>query len=414
MPDVVAALAWARANDHLTALGMCRDLAPLRSALGHNADFDETWRWLLAFDDEHRDPVWAEAVAGLLTAAVGRRLDTTLVAAQLSAHLPAGPGRARSWLERSAAMAPAFSGRPEQIQSYAAGLLDRGDDVESSIYVGLAAYMLALMGRLDECDPLLAQLRRLTRRHDTAFSVDSVGNGYAAAIVAETVRGDLRLARDRCQRPVPLDPAFSMTSAAALAHAALLSSDAETMERALEWATQGSFLLLQFLAPFTSCCRALLEGAVVEAADHAAEFWDEALAVPVWRLFALPLVNSALIGAGRIDDAGVVTDRAGALLAAMSTAPLLATALHLAQSHVALARGDLAIAEDAAITALETARAHRLPLAVVDALELRAAASDRSGATVVARSFAEGARVERDRLDYRFVLSTLPGEPAPS
>ena len=414
MPDLVAALAWARAHDHLTAFEICSDLAPLRSALGHSADFDETWRWLLAFDDEHRGPAWAEAVAGLLAAAIGRRLDTAQVAAQLSAHLPAGPGRARSWLERSAAMGPAFGGRPAQIQSYAAGLLDRGDDVEASIYVGFAAYMLALMGRFDECDPLLEQLRRLTRRHDTLFSVDSVGNGYAAAIVAETVRGDLRLARERCQRPVPTDPAFSMTSAAALAHAALLSSDAETMERALEWATQGSFPLLQFLTPFTNCCRALLEGAVGVAADHAAEFWDESEPVPVWRLFALPLVNAALIGAGRIEAARVVTDRAAVLLADMAAAPLLTTALHLAQSQVALARGDLDIAEDAASSALDIARSHRLPLAVVDALELRAAVAGRSGEMVVCRSLREGAGAERDRLDYRFVLTAPPAEPTPS
>ena len=268
--------------------------------------------------------------------------------------------------------------------------------------------MLALMGRLDECDPLLEQLRRLTRRHDTSFSVDSVGNGYAAAIVAEMARGDLRSACDRSRRPVPIDPAFSMTSAAALAHAALLSSDTETMERALEWATQGSFPLLQFLAPFTNCCRALLEGAVGDAADHAAEFWDEALVVPVWRLFALPLVNSALIGAGRTDAAGVVTDRAAVLLADMSTAPLLTTALWLAQSQVALARGDLDIAEHAAITALATARSHRLPLAVVDAIELRTAVTKRYGEMAATRSLTEEARAERDRLGYRYVLTGQP------
>jgi predicted ATPase/DNA-binding SARP family transcriptional activator len=413
MPDVVAALAWARVNDHHTAFQMCSDLAPVRSALGHSADFDVTWSWLLAFDDEQRDAVWAEAVAGLLTTATSRCFETTLVAAQLSAHLPTGPGRTRSWLERSTAMVPAFSGRPAQIQSYAAGLLDRGDDVEASIYVGLAAYLLALMGRLDECDPLLEQLRRLTRRHDTSFSVDSVGNGYAAAITAETICGDLGLACDRSRRPAPTDPAFSMTSAAALAHAALLSSDSETMERALEWTTQGSFPLLQFLAPFTSCCRALLDGAVDEAADHAGEFWDEAIAVPVWRLFALPLVNSALIGAGRIDTAGAVTDRAAVLLADMATAPLLTTTLHLAQSQVALARGDLDIAEDAAITAHETAQSHRLRLAVVDALGLRAAVSERSGEMVVSRSLGERARAERHRLGYRFVLTTAPSGSSP-
>lgn len=413
MPDVVAAMAWARANDHLTALRMCSDLAPVRSALGHSADFDATWWWLLAFDDEHRDPLWAEAVAGLLTTAASRRFDTTLVAQELSAHLPAGPSRARSWLERSAAMVPAFSGRPAQIQSYAAGLLDRRNDVEASIYVGFAAYMLVLTGRLDECDPLLEQLRRLTRRHDTQFSVDSVGNGYAAAIVAETVCGDLGSALERSRRPVPSDPAFSMTSAAALAHASLLSCDTGTMERAVEWASQGSFPLLQFLTPFTSCCRALLDGAVVEAADHAAEFWDEALAVPVWRLFALPLVNFALIDAGRIDAAGAVTDRAAVLLDDMATAPLLITAAHLAQGQVALARGHLDLAERAAIAALEAARSHRFSLAVVDALELRAAVTKRSGNSAVSRSLGERARAERDRLDYRFELTTLPRRPTP-
>lgn len=389
MPDVVAAMAWARANDHQTAFRMCIDLATLRGALGHSADFDETWRWLLAFNDEHRDPVWAEAVAGLLTTAASGCSDTARISAQLSARLPAGPGRARSWLERSTAMVPAYSGRPAKIQSYAAGLLDRGDDVEASVYVGLAAYMLALMGRLDECDPLLEQLRRLTRRHDTGFSVDSVGSGYAAAMVAEMIRGELRLARHRGRRPAPVDPAYSVTSAAALAHASLLSSDTETMERALEGATQGSFPFLQFLAPFTKCCRARLDGAVDEAADHAGEFWDEAVAVPVWRLFALPLVNSALIGAGRVDAAGAVTDRAAGLLADMATTPLLTTALHLAQSHVALARGCLDLAEHEAIAALETARSHRFPLAVVDALELRAAVAERSGEMAVSRSLAE-------------------------
>jgi len=413
MPDVVAAMAWARANDHQTAFRMCIDLATLRGALGHSADFDETWRWLLAFNDEHRDPVWAEAVAGLLTTAASGCSDTARISAQLSARLPAGPGRARSWLERSTAMVPAYSGRPAKIQSYAAGLLDRGDDVEASVYVGLAAYMLALMGRLDECDPLLEQLRRLTRRHDTGFSVDSVGSGYAAAMVAEMIRGELRLARHRGRRPAPVDPAYSVTSAAALAHASLLSSDTETMERALEGATQGSFPFLQFLAPFTKCCRARLDGAVDEAADHAGEFWDEAVAVPVWRLFALPLVNSALIGAGRVDAAGAVTDRAAGLLADMATTPLLTTALQLAQSHVALARGCLDLAEHEAIAALETARSHRFPLAVVDALELRAAVAERSGEMAVSRSLAEGVRAERDRLDYHFVLITSSGGPTP-
>jgi hypothetical protein len=197
--------------------------------------------------------------------------------------------------------------------------------------------------------------------------------------VAETIRGDLRLAVDRSRRPVPVDPAFSMTSAPALAHAALLSCDAETMERALGWATRGSFQLLRFLGPFTSCCRALLDGAAGAAADHAGEFWDEAVAVPVWQLFALPLVNAALIGAGRADAAGAVADRAAVLLSDIAMYPVLNTALHLAQAQVGLARGCLDFADHEARAALDTALSQGFPLAVVDALELRAAVAERSG-----------------------------------
>lgn len=414
MPDVVAAIAWARTNEPRTALRMCSDLAPVRSALGHGADFDVTWQWLLSFEAEERDSDWAAAVAGLLDTAAGRCFDTAPVAEQLRNQTVAGQGRARAWLERSAAMAPAYGGRPSEIQSYSRRLLDCGDDVEASFYVGFAAYMLVLMGRLGESDQLLEQLRRLTRQHHTRFSVDSVGNGYAAAITAETIRGDLRSACGRARRPVPVDPAFSMPSAAALAHAALLSSDTETMERALEWSTQGSSLLWEFLTPFANCCGALLAGAVGEAADLAQEFWDGALSVPVWRLFGLPLVSGALIGAGRVDAAVAITDRAAASLADMAPAPLLTTALHLAQSRVALVRGDLAAAENAATAALCAAQLHRLPLAAVDALELRAAVSERSGVTVDSTLLAEGVRAERERLAYRFVSATVSRGPTPA
>ena len=414
MPDVIAAMTWARTNDPRLACEMCSDLAPVRSALGHSADFDITWSWLLSLDEQHRDVVWGEAVAGLLATAAARSIEIAPVAAQVTATLPVGSGRARTWLERSCAMGPAFSGRPAQLQVYADGLLNRGDDLEASIYVGLAAYVPALMGRVAECDSRLAQLRRLTRRHDTSFSVDTVGNGYAAAIVAEVIRGDLGSACDRARRPVPVDPAFSMTSAAALAHAALLSCDASTMERANDWAMRGTFPLLQFLTPFTNCCQALLGGAVGEAGDHAEEFWDTAMAVPIWRLFALPLVTAALIDAGRVDVAGAITAHASVLLDEMETAPLLVISLRRAQGQVALARGHVDKAEHAALAALGTAQAHGFPLAAVDAVELRAAAAALSGATDVSRSLSDGARAERDRLGYRFAVTRTPVGPAPS
>ena len=320
MPDVVAAMTWARAHDREAAFRMCRGLAPVRSTLGQRGDVIATWWWLMSLDAGDRGPLWAEAVAGLLPVATLQGLDTEPAAAAVQAELTDEAGRAASWLRRGRAMVPAYGGQVAAIRAYAEGLLVRGDDLEASVYAGLAAYMLSLMGRLIECDSLLERLRRMTRRHDTVFSVDSVGNAYAATIVSATLRGDLGAAVERGRRPVPIDPAFSVTSAGALAHAALLTADADAMRRALEWSSLGSTPLLEYMTPFTAACAALLDSRVTEAADLAEEFWEQAAPVPVWQVFAVPIVVAALLRAGRCDVGEQVARRAEALLADMEEA----------------------------------------------------------------------------------------------
>ena len=406
MPDVAAAMTWARQNDRLVAYRICVGLAAVRSTLGHNAELVATWQWLMEIDVEERDPAWAEAVAGLLSTATGYMLDTVRAEGLALAELPAGPSRARSWLERGRAMVPAYWGRPERIQSYVNGLSEPEDDLEASIYVGFASYMHALTGQLDECDPLLERLRRLTRRHATTLCIESIGNGYAAAIVVDTLRGDLDLALDRGRRPVPTDTAFSITAAAALAHAALLARDQASMERALAWAGQGSIPILRFLTPFIACCAALLENRVEESADLAEDFWDQASQVPLWQVFALPLVNIALIESGRSEIATARSQQAAALLDGMSSPPLPTTSLHLAWAQIALAAGDGEDAERTALEALASARHAGLQLATIDALELVVEASQRQGVRTQSFRMQEAA-AERKRLDYRFSMVPL-------
>jgi predicted ATPase/DNA-binding SARP family transcriptional activator len=406
MPDVVAASLWARShNDRATVYAICRGLAPVRSALGQHADFVDTWSWLQAIDPAERSAQWAEAAAALLPTATSQLYETASVVDEILVHLGSGSGRASAWLERGRAMVPAYKGRPAAIHAYAEGLLARGDDLEASVYVGFAAYMQALMGRLDRCDPLLDQLRRLTRSHGCTFSVDSVGNGYAAAIVAETIRGDLASALDRGQRPVPTDPAFSLTSAAALAHAALLAADHDTMSRALEWSTQGSFPLLAFLTPFTGCCAALLDGSSADAADLAEAFADQ-VTVPVWQVYALPVINAALIAVGRITEAQAITDEAASLIAEMDTAPQLTASINVGRAQLALARDELDEAHQHALAALEVAHGEHLPIAAVDALDLLAVVSGRLR-QASASSIGTAAAAEHRRLSHRFRV--VPG-----
>ena len=401
MPDVVAASSWARIHDDReTVFAICRGLAAVRSALGQHADFVATWSWLKAIHPAERTPAWAEAAAALLTTATTQFYDTASVVDDILVHAGSGLGRASPWLERGRAMVPAYRGQPAAIHAYAEGLLARGDDLEASVYVGFAAYMQALLGRVDRCDPLLDQLRRLTRRHGCAFSVDSVGNGYAAAVVSDTIRGDLGSALDRSTRPVPIDPAFSLTSAAALAHAALLASDDDTMSRALEWSSLGSFPLLAFLTPFIGCCAALLDGEVEEAANLAEEFSDQ-VTVPVWQVYALPVVNAALIAADRSKEAQAHTDRAKSLVAEMDRAPQMTASIHIGQAQAALARRRLDEAHDQALAVLEVAHVNELPIAVVDALDLLTAVGERPQ-QASSSSLQQAVAAERRRLRYRF------------
>jgi predicted ATPase/DNA-binding SARP family transcriptional activator len=407
MPDVVAASSWARSHDDRETLyAICRGLAAVRSALGQQAEFVATWSWLRSIDPTERGSSWAEATAALLPVATSQVFETGPVVDEILTHADPESGRVSAWLQRGRAMVPAYEGRPAAIQEYAEGLLARGNDLEASIYAGFAAYMQALMGRFDRCDPLLEELRRLTRRHSCTFSVDSVGNGYAAAIIAETLRGHLGLALDRGKRSAPIDPAFSLTSAAALAHAALLAADHDGMRRALEWSTKGSFPLLAFLTPFVGCCAALLADEAGVAADLAEEFVDLA-PVPVWHAYALPVTNAALIAVGRISEAQSITGAAQSLLAGMDVAPQLATSVHVGAAQVALARDELDEAYRHALAALDVAYVDHLPIATVDALDILDVIGARQGLSS-SPSIGRTAADERRRLRFQFRVVPTP------
>jgi hypothetical protein len=233
------------------------------------------------------------------------------------------------------------------------------------------------------------------------LSVDSVGNGYAAAIVGDTLRGELRAAVQRGARPVPSDPAFSITSAAALAHVAVLASDPITMERARRWSALGTIPLLAHLEPLIACCAAFLAGEIDDAADHAEDFWDLATPVPVSRVHQWPIVNRVLLAAGRRTAAERATEMAAALVGEMDHAPFLLAGVHLAWAQLAFERERMDDVERHARDALAIADGHQFALVAVDALEMLACAwarrgDDRGSAAIIARTSAE-----RRRLGYR-------------
>lgn len=279
--------------------------------------------------------------------------------------------------------------------------------MECSIYVGFCAYMLALCGRLEEADRRIAQLRHLTRRQQSRFCVDTVGNGFAADVLVSMYRGDLRGAARRAGGPVPDDPAFAMTAAAAIGQVGLLTLDPTLLQVAAGWAQRGTIPLLRFLPTLLECCRALLDSDIVEAADLAERYWDEAAVVPVSRVQPLPVLTVALLAAGRDGAARAVADEAADLVAGMAAAPVLQAAVHQSRAQLAHHEGNDHAVVRSARELLDVGVASGLRLHVIDAQELLDTVADPLD-ELVTESKQEVARRERANIGYRF--SMLRGE----
>ncbi|MDQ1459999.1 MAG: hypothetical protein QOI08_1483, partial [Actinomycetota bacterium] len=405
MPDVVAAMEWSREHSAVHALRMCAGLASMRTTLGHYGNLVETWDWLLAFDrDGDLAAEWATAVAALMASATGARVDLSGLVADVEPRLPLANIRARGWLARGNAMVPAYRGDLAPMIAYAEAIVAAQDDVEISIYAGFTAYMLSLMGRLGEAERWIDAQREMARRQRAPFTVDTVGNGYAAAIVIATHRGQSATVTRYASAASPKDPAFSMTAAAALAQAALMTGDRALLDDARRWSKKGTIPLLRFLIASIDLTDAMFEGDLEAAANAAERYWDEAAPVPVSRVALLSTLNVPLLEAGRLAAAERITDDSAALVRAMPDAPLGTALIHQSRAQQAVCAGRDDEAEAQARVLLDVACEHGYVLMIVDALEVLAVLAGRAGAPDVASCLLDAAITERERLGYRLVM----------
>ncbi len=416
MPNLVAAMEWARQHEPRLMFRMCTGLASVRTVLGFHDNIAETWTWLLSLDrgpqcGEAWRREWAAAVAAQMATATAHRIDVGSVADEVLSMLPADAGRARGWAGRGAAMRPAYQGHPGPILAYADEVRARHDDLEYSVYGGFAAYMAAMMGRLEEADHHVHELQRLSRRYATSFSVDTVGNGFAAVVVTDLIRGDVTTAAGRAHGAVPDDPSFSMTAAAALAQVALVSGDRNVLAHAIEWSRQPTIPLLRFLPTFIELVKRRLGGHVEHAADLAEQVWEEAEHLPVSRVYPLPILTAALVDAGRIGVGRDMTERAALIVAGMDPAPLLSAGVLESRAMLDLASGEILTAAGWLRDLLEISVANQFGQMTIDALERVAeAAGDGALAATLRAPTQRGATLtEAVRLGQRWLTGVASG-----
>jgi hypothetical protein len=306
-------------------------------------------------------------------------------------------------------MVPAYRGDLGPITACAEDIVAAGDDIETSIYVGFAAYMAAMTGRLDDADRWITAQRQMVGRRHVHFAVDTVGNGYAAAIHVHAARAELLAATELASAPMPADPAFSMTAAAALTQVSVLTCAPDLLALAASWARQGTIPLLQYLPTAIELATAHLGGERQRAADLADRYWEEAVAVPVSRVNWLSLHDVALLGAGRTTTVAAHLAEADALVDRMVDAPFCVAAVHQGRARLALATGDLDTALAATRQLLDVATGHRFATLVVDAVELAAVAIDRQGRAEPAALLVLSARRRRLATGHRW-LALAPGQ----
>jgi hypothetical protein len=188
-------------------------------------------------------------------------------------------------------------------------------------------------------------------------------------------------------RPAPRDAAFAMTSAAALAEVGFLMHDRPTLERALAWSRRGTIPLLDFLPILIAGLDAAFRGEVQLAADLAEEFAERARRVPLSFVHSWPLMNRALLAAGRDAEARTLTADAMALVAPMDPSPYLEASILLGRAQIQDYDHDPELPRTAHCL-LDLARTHRFRLRAIDARELRA-------------TDGPGLDAEREQLDYR-------------
>ncbi|WP_426573404.1 ATP-binding protein [Aquihabitans sp. McL0605] len=410
MPEVVAAMDWARVHDPEAVMQMCRGLASVRSMLGHAANLRDTWDWLMAFDrDGELAAEWAGAVAAQMAAATGAGYDITGLAAEVAARLDPADEQAQVWLARGRAMIPAYRGDLGPARRYADRIIAGGNDLEISVYVGFAAYMSAVCGVLDDTDRWLDELRRMTLRQRVAFSVDTVGNGYAAEVMSATARGRLAEACARSIGPVPRDPAFTVSAVGAVGRAAVLAGDRAALDRVQPWLRPNPIAVLHHLVVLDELHRVLVAGDHELASILAEQYWEETALVPACRVQPQAMLNVPLLATGRHAVVRAMVEEDERLVGEMGPAPLLAAEVLLGRAQLALATDDLEGAAAAACALLHLAEVNRFPLLSIDARGAQAEIAARQGDPIGARRLAEETTAERARLGYRFEMVPTSG-----
>ena len=409
LPDVFAAFDWASEVAPHEAHRITHGLGWVRSAIGHYAEFERQWAFVMSRDGVDDPAMWAIGAAGLsLGALATTRGEYMAMVPRILEHLDPGDAATRrlasAWPVMAATLATYDGTRsgPAADEAVAAG-----DDHAIRFLCGSAAFAGLFSGDLDEADRRAKQVQTMLAQHGLSFTTVTGHQGFAWGLASMIERGRLR---DVYEILSSNDLSTGATSALTLAISAYLAvaiGDSDLLVRANDFHDDD---FPNISKAFALTARVLYADEF-EVPDPGAKvmllFHTRAESLPTVplspRVSAYFLARNVerLIRRGRLAEAiEMYREFAASEPDFVGAPPLFPNALHHTAALIALAedRVDDTVAE--ADAALEVAHAAGMVLRALAALELVAECAWKRGNAATAARLFGAATAERERIGF--------------
>ncbi len=401
MPDVIAAEEWARTSNPADVYRIHRGLGWQRIALGHWAQLERSYEFVVNAAVGSRDAVWAAGAAGLCPSAMAiNRTEVFDLLPSITPRLDGDPGA-----QRMARMAPALlhawgTADLDMLRSLVEDTIIAADALAYPHTLGALITLTARLGYVREArlisDRLAAQLASL----GLTYTCDTAKSGHYARIELEIIEGRLGEARALIDEREPTDAIMVFPTAAAAITLAWATDDDRLAELAEQWIDRKA---PPFMGPMESYARgqlAAMRGDHQEAARLLRQRWDGAAFARAILPWTFPPIACALLACGQLDEARRRTDVAINEAEQLGAHPLPMASMHYARALIHLAHEHDDDALDDVHAALALAHSHHFALLQLDALELIAGVTARRNAPAAARVIG-ATTTERQAIGYR-------------
>jgi predicted ATPase/DNA-binding CsgD family transcriptional regulator len=407
VPDLVAALDWATADQPDLALRIVAGLGPMLTIVGPST-CHRLADWLPELD---RTSVTPEPWVGATAAIVGRaviikRPDVfSLIPAALAAGGPqAAP--ARRYLEMITQVTHGVQiGHFDEAVRLCEEAIAAGDDYNGLRFAGTIGAFGAFFGRLDLAHRYLPIVEEILGRRGLPWNPETAGLAHAGRVYTAALEGRLTDARaEATSDPSPSEYAFVSLSISvmvgvvsgdeALCRRALASMERYEPPEAVRLNVESSRCLVAYFD-----ADPVVIDAAVTSLYNELKGRDEAY--QSWADYVVP----GLLLLGRTAEVRDVVDEQTSLFAdCEDLQPLQVVIVHKAEALLARQQGRIAEATEAAHRQLDHSHRSGLVLYTIDALLQLAELADRREDHVEAARLAGAAAAASERTDYRAPL----------